>query len=64
MTPDDLAPGTAFCHAMNAGWSVPTAGASLTLRYDIVIADGALDPAACARLAEHAGLRDLLLAWE
>lgn len=40
------------------------AGASLTLRYDIVIADGALDPAACARLAERAGLRDLLLAWE
>jgi Methane oxygenase PmoA len=35
-------------------------GAALTLRYDIAIADGALDPAACARLAERAAARDLL----
>jgi hypothetical protein len=39
-------------------------GAALTLRYDIAIADGALDPAACARLAERAAARDLLPAEE
>lgn len=40
------------------------AGAALTLRYDIVVADGWLDPAACARLAERAAGRDLLPAEE
>ena len=40
------------------------AGAALTLRYDIAIADGALDAAACARLAERAAARDLLPAEE
>lgn len=40
------------------------AGAALTLRYDIAIADGELDPAACARLAERAAARDLLPAEE
>jgi Methane oxygenase PmoA len=40
------------------------AGAALTLRYDIAIADGALEPAACARLAERAAARDLLPAEE
>jgi Methane oxygenase PmoA len=40
------------------------AGAALTLRYDIAIADGDLDPAACARLAERAAARDLLPAEE
>ena len=37
---------------------------ALTLRYDIAIADGSLDPAACARLAELAAARDLLPAEE
>lgn len=36
------------------------AGASLTLRYDIVIADGELDPAGCARMAAAAAADDLL----
>jgi hypothetical protein len=36
------------------------AGASLTLRYDLVIADGALAGAACARLAGRAAAHDLL----
>jgi hypothetical protein len=40
------------------------AGAALTLRYDIAIADGELDPAACARLADRAAARDLLPAEE
>jgi Methane oxygenase PmoA len=40
------------------------AGAVLTLRYDIAVADGSLDPAACARLAGLAAARDLLLAEE
>jgi len=40
------------------------AGASLTLRYDIAIADGELDPAGCAGLAERAAAPDLLSAWE
>lgn len=40
------------------------AGASLTLRYAIVIADGERDPAACARLAAAADADDLLAAWE
>jgi hypothetical protein len=40
------------------------AGAPLTLRYDIAVADGSLDPAACARLAERAAARDLLPAEE
>ena len=40
------------------------ADAALTLRYDIAIADGAPDPAACARLAELAAARDLLPAEE
>jgi hypothetical protein len=40
------------------------ADAALTLRYDIAIADGALDAAACARLAERAAARDLLPAEE
>lgn len=40
------------------------AGAVLTLRYDIAVADGSLDPAACARLAERAAARDLLPAEE
>jgi hypothetical protein len=40
------------------------AGAALTLRYDIAVADGSLDPAACARLAERAAARDLLPAEE
>jgi Methane oxygenase PmoA len=38
--------------------------AALTLRYDIAIADGAPDPAACARLAELAAARHLLPAEE
>ena len=38
--------------------------AALTLRYDIAIADGSPDPAACARLAELAAARDLLPAEE
>jgi Methane oxygenase PmoA len=40
------------------------AGAALTLRYDITVADGSLDQAACARLAERAAARDLLPAEE
>jgi hypothetical protein len=40
------------------------AGAPLTLRYDIAVADGSLDAAACARLAERAAARDLLPAEE
>jgi hypothetical protein len=36
------------------------AGASLTLRYDIVVADGELGPAGCARLAAAAQASDLL----
>lgn len=36
------------------------AGAVLTLRYDIVVADGELDQAACARLAGLAAANDLL----
>jgi Methane oxygenase PmoA len=40
------------------------AGAALTLRYDIVVADGSPDPAACARLAERAAARDLFSAEE
>ena len=40
------------------------AGASLTLRYDIAVADGALDAAACARLSGRAAAHDLLAAWE
>jgi len=40
------------------------AGAALTLRYDIAVADGSLDPAACAGLAERAAARDLLPAEE
>jgi hypothetical protein len=39
-------------------------GAALTLRYDIAVADGSLDPAACARLAERAAARDYLPAEE
>jgi hypothetical protein len=39
-------------------------GTALTLRYDIAVADGSLDPAACARLAERAAARDLLPAEE
>ena len=38
------------------------ADASLTLRYDIAIADGELAPAACAALAARAGADDLLAA--
>jgi hypothetical protein len=33
------------------------ADAALTLRYDIAVADGSLDQAACARLAERATAR-------
>jgi hypothetical protein len=40
------------------------ASATLTLRYDIAVADGSLDPAACAWLAERAAARDLLPAEE
>jgi hypothetical protein len=40
------------------------ADAALTLRYDIAVADGWLDQAACARLAERATARDLLPAEE
>lgn len=40
------------------------ADAALTLRYDIAVADGSLNPAACARLAERAAVRDLLPAEE
>lgn len=40
------------------------ADAALTLRYEIAVADGSLDPAACARLAERAAARDLLPAEE
>jgi hypothetical protein len=36
------------------------AGASLTLRYDIAVADGALDAAGCAGLATRAQSHDLL----
>lgn len=36
------------------------AGASLTLRYDIAVADGELDQAACARLAGRPGEHDVL----
>lgn len=35
-------------------------GKSLTLRYDVAVADGELDPAACARLAGRAGDHDVL----
>jgi hypothetical protein len=35
-------------------------GASLTLRYDVAVADGALDAPACAGLAGRAGAHDLL----
>ena len=38
------------------------AGTSLTLRYDVAIADGELAPAACAALAARAGADDLLAA--
>jgi hypothetical protein len=41
-----------------------TADAALTLRYDIAVADGSLDQAACAQLAERAAARDLLPAEE
>ena len=40
------------------------ADAALTLRYDIAVADGSLDQAACARLAERAAAQDLLPAEE
>jgi Family of unknown function (DUF6807) len=40
------------------------AGAALTLRYDIAVADGCLEAAACARLAGHAAAHDLLPAQE
>jgi len=40
------------------------AGTSLTLRYDIAVADGALDAAACARLSGRAAAHDLLAAWD
>jgi hypothetical protein len=40
------------------------AGASLTLRYDVAVADGELDPAACARLAARAGEHDVLASEE
>ena len=58
-------PFAAVCPApfFDAESSYP-AGAPLTLRYDIVVADGSLDPAACARLAERAAARDLLPAEE
>jgi len=36
------------------------AGTSLTLRYDIAVADGLLSPAGCAELAERAKAQDLL----
>jgi hypothetical protein len=36
------------------------ADSSLTLRYDIVVADGELGPAECAELASRAGDDDLL----
>ena len=39
------------------------AGASLTLRYDIAVADGERDQAGCARLAARAGAHDLLSSW-
>jgi Methane oxygenase PmoA len=38
--------------------------AELTLRYDIVIADGALDAPRCARLSGRAAAQDLLAAWD
>jgi hypothetical protein len=38
-------------------------GATLTLRYDIAVADGLLDQAGCAILAERAGAHDLLSPW-
>ncbi|MGH3157218.1 MAG: PmoA family protein [Streptosporangiaceae bacterium] len=37
-------------------------GTSLTLRYDVTVADGELDAAGCARLAGRAGEHDLLSA--
>jgi mannose-6-phosphate isomerase-like protein (cupin superfamily) len=39
-------------------------GSSLTLRYDIAVADGALDAAACARLTARAAADDPLSAWD
>src|SRR5262249_34180978 len=36
------------------------ANSSMTLRYDIVVADGELGPAQCAELAARAGADDLL----
>jgi hypothetical protein len=40
------------------------AGTSLTLRYDIAVADGELGAAACARLAGRAAAGDPLTAWD
>jgi hypothetical protein len=37
-----------------------TSGSSLTLRYDVIIADGDLDASACGRLAGRAAAHDLL----
>jgi hypothetical protein len=39
------------------------AGTSLTLRYDVAVADGELGPAGCARLSGRAQAHDLLSAW-
>jgi Methane oxygenase PmoA len=40
------------------------ANTELTLRYDIAVADGALDAPACARLSGRAAAHDLLAAWD
>jgi Family of unknown function (DUF6807) len=59
------APFAAVCPAPFFDTEFPFgAGAALTLRYDIAVADGSLGPAACARLAGLPAARDLLPAEE
>jgi hypothetical protein len=40
------------------------AGSSLTLRYDVAIADGELGPEGCAALVSRAAANDLLASWD
>jgi hypothetical protein len=59
------APYACLCPAPFFDTEYPFAdGASLTLRYDIIVADGALDCAGCERLVARAGTHDLLSPWD
>jgi hypothetical protein len=58
-------PFAAVCPApfFDATHTLPS-GAELTLRYDIVVADGELGPAECAALAARAAAGDLIAVAE